>query len=418
LILAAAIVLAGCGNSGDANNGGEANNGAAAGNVENAANTGAVNAAAENAAANTDQDAGAPAGDSGGETAAADSAALIASVKELVDGLKKSAESGTVDWAAVEKSYNENIAALVQARDAETENQVHEQLTAALAGGKEGTLAAGVVAQLYDKLLQKVAFLQMRHEFKEANEAFTDKAKVKAELQEARAYYEGILKGMVEKRDNAYETQLIAAIDGGFGEMEQAADKGDNLAYNLGKQVVDKTLMKAFYLASGAEKGYGYKVEKAAKEGKTDDAKIGQAEGWAFFQSVKAYVERYDADAAKLIEGQFDLSNDVKNVKGDEINKAYIRGFAAVAKGEYEESFENWGKDKAVITALEGALFIDVIKTDLAKALGGEDKAAALADNAQQLLDKVKAGDKAAAEELYKKVEADLNTLTAYGKAG
>lgn len=32
----------------------------------------------------------------------------------------------------------------------------------------------------------------------------------------------------------------------------QAAEKGGKLAFNLGKQLVDKTLMKAFYLASGA----------------------------------------------------------------------------------------------------------------------------------------------------------------------
>ena len=65
----------------------------------------------------------------------------------------------------------------------------------------------------------------------------------------------------------------------------------------------------------------------------------------------------------------------MKNVKGDLINQAYVRAFAATAKGEYGESFDNWGKDKAVITALEGALFINVIETDLPKALGGETQA-------------------------------------------
>ena len=62
---------------------------------------------------------------------------------------------------------------------------------------------------------------------------------------------------MVEKRDTAYSTSLVSLINSGFTEMEQASEKGDNLAYNLGKQLIDKSLMRAFYLASGAEKGYG-----------------------------------------------------------------------------------------------------------------------------------------------------------------
>jgi hypothetical protein len=220
---------------------------------------------------------------------------------------------------------------------------------------------------------------------------------------------------MVEKRDKAYGTQLIEAVSGGFDQMQQAADKGDNLAYNLGKQVVDKSLMKAFYLASGAEKGYAYKVEQAAKEN-GDEAKVEQAEGWAFYQSLKKYLEKNDQASSDYINSQFDLSNDVKNVKGDLINKAFIRAFAATAKGEYGETFENWGKDKAVITALEGALFIDVIRADLPKALGGEDKAKSLTENSQKLLEEVKAGNKEKSEALFKAVEADLNKLAAYGK--
>ena len=255
----------------------------------------------------------------------------------------------------------------------------------------------------------------MRHDFKEANEKFTDKEAVSHELKEARTIYDGILKGMVEKRDTAYSTSLVSLIDSGFTEMEQASEKGDNLAYNLGKQLIDKSLMRAFYLASGAEKGYAYKVEQAVKEG-SKDAKVEQAEGWAFFQSLKKYLEKSDKASSDYIESQFDLANDVKNVKGDLINQAYVRAFAATAKGEYGETFENWGKDKAAITALEGALFINIIANDLPKVLGGETQAKALIANAQQMLDEVKAGKKTEAEATFKKIEADLNKLAAYGK--
>lgn len=337
---------------------------------------------------------------------------IVGATKELVDGLK----AEKVDFDKAIKLYDEKLKAHVQAMDEANKAQVNEQLTAALTAGKEGSLDAKVVAQLNDKLLQKVVFLSIRTELKAANENFDKKDVAKEEVAEAKEFYAGILKGMIEKRDKAYETQLISTIDAGFTEMEGAIEKGDNLAYNLGKQVVDKSIMKAFYLASGAEKGYGYKVEKAVKEGKLEDAKIGQSEGWAFFQSLQSYLAGHDKEDADYINSQFDLSNDAKNIVGDKINQAYVRAFAMTAADEYKESFENFGKDKAVITALEGALFIDVIKTDLAKALGGADKADALQKDAQTLLDAVKAQDKAKAEETFKKVKASLDVLVKYGK--
>ena len=341
--------------------------------------------------------------------------AFVAAVKELVDGLKTGAEKGSIDWAKSQELYNSKIKSVVQARDAEAESQIDEKLEAAANAGKDGSLEPAVVAQIHDKLLQNIAFLSLRHDFKEANEKFTDKEAVSHELKEARTIYDGILKGMVEKRDTAYSTSLVSLIDSGFTEMEQASEKGDNLAYNLGKQLIDKSLMRAFYLASGAEKGYAYKVEQAVKEG-SKDAKVEQAEGWAFFQSLKKYLEKSDKASSDYIESQFDLANDVKNVKGDLINQAYVRAFAATAKGEYGETFENWGKDKAAITALEGALFINIIANDLPKVLGGETQAKALIANAQQMLDEVKAGKKTEAEATFKKIEADLNKLAAYGK--
>jgi hypothetical protein len=336
--------------------------------------------------------------------------------KELIAELDKGKDGGKVDWAKVEKLYKDNLKALVEARDEEFKESVGEQLAAALQAGKDGKLSALTVSQLFNKLTQKVFFLAMRHDFKEANDQFKDKEVAKKEIAEAKEYYEGLLKSTVEKRDTAYGTQILSAIDGGFGEMIAAVEKGDNLAFNLGKQVVDKNMMRVFYLAAGGEKGYGYKIEKAVKEDPSKDQKPAQAEGWAFFQSIKAYMDRFDKDASDFINGQFDLSNDVKNISGDKINQAFVRGFAAIAKGEYKESFENWGKDKAVITALEGALFINVIEKDLPKALGGEAQAKALVANAGELLNAVKAGNKEKATELHGLVLADLEKLQKYGK--
>ncbi|MGE5704927.1 MAG: hypothetical protein ACM32O_20555 [Clostridia bacterium] len=336
--------------------------------------------------------------------------------QELVEELKKGNSGGTVDWEKAQKLYGDHLKEWVQRRDNESEGQVNEQLEAAMTAGKAGSLAPGVVAQLHEKLIQNIAFLSMRHDYKEASEQFEKKESAGKEVKEAKEYYDRLLKAMVEKRDAAYGTQLATVIDGGFAEMAGAIEKGDNLSFNLGKQIVDKTLMKAFYFASGAEHGYGYKLEQLVKEGSKDDLKAAQAEGWAFFQALKGYLVENDKEATEYIDQQFDLANDVKNVKGDLINQAFVRAFAATAKGEYKETLENWGTDKAVITALEGALFIDVIHADLAKALGGEPQKKALLDNSHKLLDEVKAGNKEKAIALHKLVLADLDKLSKYGK--
>lgn len=337
-------------------------------------------------------------------------------VKDLVAELEKGKDGGKVDWAKATQLYTDGVKPLVAARDSENSDTVSDQIEAALKAGLDGKLTALTVAELTEKLSQKVFFLSLRHDFKEANEKFKDAKVAKEELAEARGYFDGLLKSFVEKRDTAYGTQMVAAITGAFDGMNKAVDAGNNLDYNLSKQIADKTMMKAFYLASGAEKGYGYKIEKLAADPNTkEDLKAEQAEGWAFFQSLKGYLEKPDKADADLINSKFDLATDPKTIKGDEINKAYIRAFALTAQDEYTQMFANWGKDKAAITALEGALFLNVVETDLPKALGEEAAKTVLTD-AQALLDAVKAGNKDKATELHGKVNAQLDKLAKYGK--
>jgi hypothetical protein len=336
----------------------------------------------------------------------------VKAYKEMVDELAKGKDGGKVDYDKVLKLYHEQFKKLVQARDSEYSEQLDQQISSALQAGKEGAMKPDVVQQIVDKLGQKVFFLTMRHDFNEVDENFADKVKAKAELEEAKAYY-GILKSSVQKRDNAYQLQLAGTIDGAFNDMSEAVDKGRQLDFALAKQVADKTLMKNFYLAVGGANGYAYKIEKAVKEGK--DPKVEQAEGWAFNQSLYGYIVRYAKEDAELIQNKFDLKTDTKDMKGDDINKAFVRAFAAVAKHEYAESFENLGKDKGAITAMEGALFIQVIEGD-AKQLLGEAQTKTLLEKAGSLLAAVKANDKAKAESLYKEIEPSLDKLAKAGK--
>lgn len=367
----------------------------------------AENAAATDKAANEDKSVAEPAGAAAG---------FAQAVEDLAAELEKGKDGGQVDWDKAAQIYNDQLKSVVAQHDSVAQDEVNNQLEAAMTAGKEGTLSAGVVNELHEKLLLKVAFFTVRNDLKEIGKNLTDKAAAKTRLDEVNGYFDGMLNPFITKRDNAYGTQIVDIVSGALADVNAAVGKGDSLAFNLARQVIDKSVMKAVYLATGAEQGYGYKLEKLVAEGSDKDIKAEQAEAWAYFQSLIAYLSGHAEADANYINTQFGLSNDPANIKGDLINQAFVRAFALTAKSEYTETFENWGTDKASITAMEGLLFIDVVNSDLAKALGSEEKGKALMGNAQNLLNEVKNGNKDQATNLYKLVEADLNQLANYGK--
>ncbi|WP_026575300.1 hypothetical protein [Bacillus sp. UNC438CL73TsuS30] len=334
---------------------------------------------------------------------------------EAVTELEKAKEGKKVDFDKVTQLYNNNLKELVQNRDAEFEDTVDEKITAALTAGKDGSLDPVVVKQVFDKLMQKVFYTSIKHDFTEVGDKWGKTEEVNHEIEEAKEYY-AILKTTVEKRDAAYGTNLVSAIDGGFNEIETAVKNNDELGFNLGKQVVDKTLMKTFYLATGAlPNGY---ATKAANEAKKDEkaAKVEQAEGWAFFQSVYSYLNKHAADETAFIEKQFNLESNVLELDPTAVNKAFVRGFAKIAISEYGESKELLGKDdKAVVTGLEGALFIDIIGEDI-KTLLGEDAYKNLNEKAHKYVETAKAKDKAAGEAQLKDLISTLNTIVEKAK--
>jgi len=334
--------------------------------------------------------------------------------KEATTELEKAKEGKEVDYDKVTELYKSNLQELVKNRDVEFKDTIDEKITAALAAGKDGSLDKVVVKQLFDKLMQKVFYTSIKHDFTEVSEKWGKTDEVKAEVEEAKKYY-AILKTTVEKRDAAYGTNLVSVIDGGFSEVEKAIENNDQLGFNLGKQVVDKSLMKTFYLATGAlPNGY---ATKASNESKNDAAlaKVEQSEGWAFFQSLYSYLNGHAPEEAAFIEKQFNLETDVTTLDPTAVNKAFIRGFAKIAIDEYGESKETLGEDKAVITGLEGALFIDIIGEDI-KSLMGEDAYKTLTEQAQKYVETAKAKDKAAGEGQLNELISTLNTIVEKAK--
>ncbi|MCM3694358.1 hypothetical protein [Neobacillus niacini] len=334
---------------------------------------------------------------------------LAAAYQEAVTELDKAKEDKEVDFDKVTELYTKNLQSLVQKRDTEVEAQHDQHITAALQAGKDGSMNPVVVRQIFDKLMQKVFYTTIKHEFTEVAENWGKQDVVKEEIEEAKEYY-AIIKSTVEKRDAAYGTNMVSVIDGGFAEMEKAVEAEDQLGFQLGKQVVDKTLMKTFYLATGAlPNGYATKASAEAKEN-PEKAKIEQAEGWAFYQSISKYVTSHSPEEGAFIEGQFNLETDVTALDPAAVNKAFIRGFAKVALDEYAESIEAWGEDKSPITALEGALFIDVVGEDI-KGIIGEQAYQALTEKAQKYLEAAKTKDKAAGEPILAEIQTTLQSV-------
>ncbi|KQU17285.1 hypothetical protein ASG65_08345 [Bacillus sp. Leaf13] len=329
--------------------------------------------------------------------------------QEAITELEKAKAGKEVDFDKVTDLYKNNLQSLVQDRDAEFEDKLDQHITTALQAGKEGTMDKVVVKQIFDKLMQKVFYTTMKHDFTEVDEKWGNKEDVTKEIEEAKGYY-AILQSTVEKRDAAYGTNMVDVIAGGFAEMEKAVEADDQVGFALGKQVVDKTIMKTFYLATGAvPNGYATKVAEAAKKDK-EEAKVEQAEGWAFYQSLFGYLNGHAPEEAAFIQQQFDLQTDSAKLDPAEVNKAFVRGFSKIALDEYKESEEFWGEDKSPITALEGALFIDIIGEDI-KGLIGEAEYSKLTDNAQQYLEAAKAKDKKAGEPLLKELQATLQSV-------
>ncbi|MCA1057819.1 hypothetical protein LCL96_02680 [Rossellomorea aquimaris] len=334
-----------------------------------------------------------------------------ASFEEAKAELSKAKEDKDVDFDKVTSIYKDDLQELVQKRDQEFEDTVDEHISTALEAGKDGSLDQVVVAQLFDKLMQKVFYTTMKHEFTEVAENWGNTEEVNEEIEEAKEFYE-ILEPTVEKRDQAYGTKMMDAINGGFAEMEKAVEEDDELGFQLGKQVVDKTLMKTFYLAAGAlPNGYAMKASEEAKEN-AEAAKAEQAEGWAFYQSLESYLSGNAPEEADKINKQFDLQTEVTSIDPEAVNHAFVRGFSKIALHEYEESEEYWGEDKSAITALEGALFIDLISSDI-KNLMDDASYESLSTDAQSYLEAVKSQDKEKAETLRSNIEKMLNDVIA-----
>lgn len=247
-------------------------------------------------------------------------AARVQAFKDIVAQVKAS----NPDYAAILAAYREKLQPLVKARDAEFNDKLDQYITAALEAARTGQLKPAAAAQMVDKLLQKAFALTIRHEFVEAKAHIkTDRQEALHEIDEAIAYFEA-LRGTVQKRDQAFGTQMEAAIDTALAEAQKAVQEGnEELLYFL-QPLVTHNLVRTFYLAVT---GYAKRVQEDFAAGK--DVAGPMAEGWAFFQSIAGNVGKKTPDLAAYVEARLNpVQGNPALVRADEIRAALSAGLA------------------------------------------------------------------------------------------
>ncbi|MBM7648887.1 ribosomal protein S20 [Bacillus ectoiniformans] len=326
------------------------------------------------------------------------------------DKLKE--EGGEVDWAAVEKAYNENLQAAVN----DVNGEFAQGIEAAIAGGQSGEIEPVVAMQLVDKLTQSYFYQKQKSLQKDVIAALTEKKadQAKASFEEIKLITENVIVPTAEKRDNYYELtgekSIAENINNGLKVQEEALQAENADDYQVYSQLTDKSAYKVYYLAAN---GYAEKIEAAVKEGKEDELQIMQAEAYGFYQAIKESLAGGDEEASKKLDELFSLDSDPKAIKASEVNSLFNKAIIGKITSYHEKAPAALEEDKATdakTSALEGNMFMNMIDIQLNKQLG-EDKAAELHEKAEKWYAAIEAGKADEAKPLSEEIVSMLGQV-------
>ncbi len=301
-----------------------------------------------------------------------------------------------VDLAAIKAAYELKMKAKVTAVNEDIDTNINFTLNAAI----DGKLSAGQAKQAIDKGLQWYFYAVISNLTKgTANEALAakDLPAAKIALEQAIELYQGSLQSTAQKRDNYYKdygvmTQDLidtVAIPG----MRAAVEAGDALAFNVNRQILDKTLIKVFALAA-------MKYAVSAPLADAEKAKIEMTEGYFFFMPIFNSLKGGSATDATFIADAFG-SGDVSKLKEAEINAAFAAAIIGKISGYFNTTIDKdmagGNLDKAQEHAMEGNMFLVALEVIIKKQLGADVYAAVSAD-ATKYYNAVKANDATAAK--------------------
>lgn len=294
--------------------------------------------------------------------------------------------------ADVKQKYVDTLQKDVIAADPEIDNKIIFTLDAAIAG----KLNADQAKQAVDKGLQWFFYAAITNLTKvEAKNALvkSDKEKAQAALDRAIELYAGSLQGTAGKRDSGfsqYDVKTKDLLDTVIiPGLQTAIEKNDVLSYNLHRQMLDKTFIKIFHLAT-----LGY-AEKMPKQTDKEKARAELTEGYFFFMPIFNSLKGGSETDANFIEQSFG-SGDPAKLDAKAIKAAYaaalngkISGYVNntiytdMAKGDLAAAQEH---------AMEGNMFVAAEEVLIKEQLGTQAYNSVMA-HAKMYFDSVKAGD-------------------------
>jgi hypothetical protein len=325
----------------------------------------------------------------------ADTSAQKADVMAFAE-IKKLFDAQTVDIAKVKATYVSAFQAKVKALVPDTDALI----IAVLDGAAEGKYSALQAKQAVDKGLQGYFYAEIGNLTKVvAKNALIEGKKdvARTAVEQAIELYAGSLQATVGKRDASFGTRMQEQLDTIIiPKLLESVEKGDILQYNITRQMLDKTLIKMFHLATIT---YAKKVPELAKT-KPEDAKVGLIEGYFFYLPIYNYMSGGHKPSADAIKAAFE-SGDLSKVNEAAVKDAFLKTLTAkLAEYANKALTADWtvkaNLEKAQEQAMEGNMFLSAMEVLLTEKLG-KDTYAELTAHAQKYFEAVQAGDKAKA---------------------
>lgn len=325
---------------------------------------------------------------------------MTADYKAIVKMAEDKAEA-----SKIRETYVQNFQSYVKAIDdtlAEGAPRIDENISFVLDHAVSGEMNAGQVEEAVEKGLNWYFYFQVKNLVdKQAGPALKDGdgAKAAALLDQAVQAYTAVLEPFVEKRDAKFKTTMKDSIATAVIPALQADVKAGNVAdYNVHRQMLDKTLIKAFTLATWT---YGEKMPTVEK----DDQPKAMTEGYFLFLPVYMYLKGGSAADADAVKDAFG-SGDPAKVVPTQIKASLIAANTGKVKEYLEKSqqeLQEGKKDESRVHAMEAAMFLSAQETFL-----GADYAAASAAGEAY----VKAIDDGNADEAKKQADKIVSALS------
>ncbi len=258
-----------------------------------------------------------------------------------------------------------------------------------------GQLHYAQAQQAVDKGLQWYFYMLLKDFInKQAKPAIVagDKAAATTALEKAQLIYTSAIDPTTVKRDNKFKTTMSDLLNNTvFPALKQDVEKMDVNAFDLHRQMLDKTIIKMYTLATLT---YAESIPTKADA----DKPAAMTEGYFFYMSVYPYLKGGSAKDADYVYGVF-ASGDASKVNTARISKALQRTLTAKVS-EYGNQvlvkLAAGEQNSANVYAMEGAMFLAAHETFL-----GSAYAEVYADM-QQLVEAGAKGDaKAVSAELF-----------------